>query len=82
MGRRNGLKPRGLRRGGSSPPSGTNDDVTERLGGGLQPLLGRFNSVRRLHAEMVEMVYTLVSDTSAARLVGSSPSLGTNSAVG
>ena len=82
MGRRNGFKPRGLRRGGSSPPSGTSDDVTERLGGGLQPLLRRFNSVRRLHAEMVEMVYTLVSDTTAARLVGSSPSLGTNSAVG
>ena len=82
MGRRNGFKPRGLRRGGSSPPSGTSDDVTERLGGGLQPLLGRFNSVRRLHAGMVEMVYTLVLETSAARLGGSSPSLGTNSAVG
>ncbi len=77
------LRPTALMHEGSSPSPGTNDDVTERLGGGLQPLLGRFNSVRRLHAEMVEMVYTLVSDTSAARLVGSSPSLGTNnSAVG
>ena len=56
--------------------------MTEPLGGGLQTLSGRFNCVRRLHAEMVEMVDTLVSDTSAARLVGSNPSLGTNSAVG
>ncbi len=69
MGRRSGIKPRGLRRGGSSPPSGTNDDVTERLGGGLQPLSGRFNSVRRLHAGMVEMVYTLVSDTRECRQI-------------
>ena len=39
--------------------------------GGLIPPIGS-------NAEMVELVYTLVLETSAARLGGSSPSFGTN----